>query len=98
MFNADANMIDALGFTSRGRGDRDITRAKAQVATWRPAIFQHLVAEQTTVEHHGLVDIADRQCNVIHTGGAEEPSLGAILRYRRCTEHKERIAPSNPIH
>ncbi len=73
-------MIDAPGFTRRRRRDRHIARAEAQVTTRRPAIFQHFGAEETTVEDHGLVNISDRQCNVIHTRSTEEPSLRATLR------------------
>ncbi len=82
IFNADGEMIDALGFASWGRSDRHIARAEAQVTTWCPAIFQDFIAEETTVEQHGFVDISDRQCDMIHTRGAEESSLGASLRRR----------------
>ena len=66
-------------------------------AQMHEAIFQHFVAKEAAVKYHGLVNIPDRQCNVIHTCSTEEPSLPASLWYPRRTEHQERIAPSNPI-
>src|SRR5580704_2798859 len=97
IFNAEGEMIDALGFAKRGRRDRYIARAKAQVTTRRPAIFQDFIAEETTVEQRGFVDVSDCESNMIHTRYAEKPFLRASPHYRCRAERKERVAPSNPI-
>lgn len=63
---------------------------------WKERVAQpetmHLDAHK-----HLLVEITDRQPDVIHTCRTEQSSLRAGLRGRRCCEYKERIAPGHRV-
>src|SRR5947208_2249869 len=92
--NADANMIDPFGLTRRSRRNRHIARPEAQVTARRPAIFKHLVAEQAPVEHEGFVDIADGQRDMVHTSGAQQPSIRTSLTHPGEAESKQCVTPA----
>jgi len=93
----NAKMIDPFGFTRRSRRNRHIAWTQAQVTARCPGIFEHLVAEETSVEHQSFVDIPNGQRNMIHSRDVQYPSIRTRLTYRRGGECEQRVAPANAI-